>query len=683
MLKSVIVAVLLTGLVLAAVAQQAPEYTYGNRPIDLLPKSQVPRPETETEWGDSAVTAPRLALHPKDLFRVGEAGLERLSVVEAAALRELSGTAAELALLEASGQACWRESAAWAGPTVRLRPYWLPVAGTAGRLVLREGAQVLAEAAAAPGEGAPEYLLEVQPAAETLAVDAGLALPSASDLLVLSGGALTVRLGGAAPLPPGLEACAVTAWGLAPLTAPLAPTARGRAAVGRLQLPPLSPGLRRLTIVVRAAGRQLLRRSYGLHVVAAPPPPVFGARSADLRFTSPVRDGDAERSWEELWGQSDKRDVVVTLPGRRARLVFWRGASYVPCWALPEAWLTYEWLEAEPYFFGADDCVEPLQDRECKYSSAHIVSSTPARVLVSWQYSLTDFQNRVVRGEHAEELFTIYPDGAGTRLLRAFYEDGWHENQEFIVVNRPGRRPAEALQPQAVTFYNLEGERQAPVWPKPGFSLDGWRQVVALVNMTAGPRPFMVTANAPQQVKVWAAPFLDKPDLFNSYPHWPVTRGLRTSWLSDPRDFRRPTHSNLVNLVNAAVRRQEGEQDFLWLIGVADEDATAVAAGACWVRPGEVRAGPGTTGGAYSADERAYVLQRGTGPACRFELVPAAGTAVLNPAFIIKGWQGAAQVRVGGVAATAVGQEPGQLVVWVRGRFTEPTAVEVSGGPRG
>jgi len=447
-----------------------------------------------------------------------------------------------------------------------------------------------------------------------------------------------------------------------------------------LPLAALAPaGDERITCEVASAVRTLARQELTLHLVDAPPPGPFGARTANLRFTAPVADGDRERSWDELWGDSDLRDVVVSFPGSAARFVLWRGGSYVPCWALPEGWLTYEWLEAEPYFFGADDCVEPLQDRDCRFSRAEIVSSTPARTVVVWRYALTDFQGRIMRDERAEETFTLYPDAVGTRFLRGFYEDGWHENQEFIVVNRPGRRASQALSPQALTFRNLKGDCQQPVWPKPGFSLDGWPEVITLVNLGAGPRPFMVTPDAPEMVKVWAKPYVDKLDLFNAYPHWPVTRGLRTSWLDDPRQFDRPTHSNLANLVNRPLRETDTEEDWMWLIGLAEKDDAAVAAAAAWLKPGEVTPGPGVTTVAYDQAQRAYVAQAGAGAEeCELHLTPPPGGAVTNPAFVLKGWSGPAQVDVPGAAEVLMGQEPGQLVIFARGRFAQPLRVKIS-----
>jgi hypothetical protein len=690
--RSAVLVVVLLVLVTAADAQEAPTYTYGNRPIDLLPKSETARAEEQRGWGESE--APRtleVGLHTKDHFRIGRNGLERLCVIEARRPEAQRGPL-KLFLLIASGAVLWQASGDWIGTNQRMRPYWLPVrAGEATSLVLEGTAERFVLPIDSLAENAPEAMMTLTEGPRgALAVDVGCALLPANEIVQQIGDPMSLHVRLLRRPPGGVQIVlrdAAAPAEAAPLVTRAMPApqfdlyAVFRAAASDLGINAAMVGKpRRITAEVVASGRVLARQEFVIHPVDIHNRSFeqFGARAADLRYTLPIKDGDRERTWEELWGKSGKRDVVVSFDNSAARLVFWRGASYVPCWALPEGWLTYEWLEAEPYFFGADDCVEPLQDRDCKYSQVEIISSTPARAVVVWRYALTDFQGNIIQDEHAEETWTIYPDGVGTRLLRGFYKTGWHENQEFIVINRPGQRASEALDPQALTFYNLQGDKQAPVWPKPGFSLQGWPQVITVVNLGAGPRPFMVTLDAPQQVKVWANPFLDKPDLFNSYPHWPVTRGMRTSWLSDPADFARPTHSNLVNLVNRPYHETDDEKDFLWLIGVARSDDVALAAAAAWLQPGSVRAGKGVSRGEYNQVERAYVVQAEAGARqCSFVLAPPEGGALTSPAVIIKGWVGAAKVTVPGAGQVLQGQEEGQLVVVAEGHFDRPVQITV------
>ena len=662
-------------------AAQQTNYTYGNRPIDLLPKSTNARPETYLDW-ERPGTQPdwELAVHPKDTFRVGEHGIERLCVIEARGPGDGS-LSAEIVMTTPSGEVLHSVPGDWVCSYPRMRPCWFPVlCGAAARLAIRDASGTLAQALVPMSHGAPRLLYSLEPEQPAPEADAGVALLPADSCAAVRGSMVSLRIGlcrgSRKPVGVSLVAGALdTLLG----TCTLDP-ARGQL-TGSIRFEARGEGALMSVVAMDAVAMTM----EAFHVHLADPRTEFGAREADLRYTRPVVDGDTTRSWDELWGESEKRDVVVSFPGQPYRMVFWRGGSYVPCWALPEAWMTYEWLEAEPYFYGAEDCVEPLQDRDCVYSRVEILSSTPARAVVKWSYALTDFACKIINEEHAEEIFTLYPDGVGTRSLMGYYGSGWHENQEFIIVNRPGRRASQALHAQAVTFYSPHGHSQAPTWPRPGFSLSGWPQVVSVVNLGDGPRPFMVTPNAPTQVKVWSEPYLDKPDIFNSYPHWPVTRGMLTSWLDDPTLFANPTHSNLVNLVNDPIERTDTRKDFLWLIGMEHtpfpgDAAEARASGGCWLQPGDLRVISGATYTGYSQQERAYMLTAEAGAqSCRLELFPAADVPVRNPAFIITGWDGDAEVSVAGATRVHTGREGDALVVFVEGAFTAPTQITVGG----
>jgi hypothetical protein len=670
-----------------AAGQTTEPYTYGNRPIDKLPNSHYAQPEDQRDWGEPAPEGRGVLLHPKGLFRIGERGIERLCVVEAWVPKPSPQEAAyRLLLVEPPDHVLWDTWPDWLGPNRRMRPYWLPV-GSGGRqhldLAGPGGLGGMPSAASTEVDltaGAPRALIEWTGLEAMPEVDAGLALLPGDDMVPAPRGhcrfRVVVRQGlpgsGQGELRLSSQAQGIQAW-YPPVrqTVRLAELARATTlAFDVYSTPTQAPTVVAQSVQLVYEGQVLARASRLVCPRSFGPEITFGAREADLRYALPIRDGGTERSWYELWGHSDKRDVVVSFPDSDARFVFWRGASYVGCWAFPEAWLCYEWLEAEPYFYGAVDCVEPIMDKDCRYSKAEIVSSSPARAVVKWSYALTDFEGKIIRDEHAEETFTFYPDGIGTRFLRGFYTGGWHENQEFIVINRPGRWPSQALDPQAITFLSPSGERQDPVWPKPGFSVAGWPQVISIVHLGNGPYPFMVTPDAPSQVKVWADPYLDKPDLSNSYPHWPVTRGMLTSWLTDPADFARPTHSNLANLVSEPIRETPGEKDFVWLIGVCSSEQQALDAARCWLKPGRIEPHEGLASAEYSQTERAYIL-RPTPDArtVRFTLVPEEGVPVVNPAFIVEGWEGAVMSAVSNAKHSAVGHEERRTAVWVEGRF--------------
>jgi hypothetical protein len=386
--------------------------------------------------------------------------------------------------------------------------------------------------------------------------------------------------------------------------------------------------------------------------------------------------------WDVVWQGKKKRDVVVDFPGQPHRFVLWRGASYVACWAFPNTWVTYEWLEAEPDFYGAVGCVEPLHDKWCEHMDLQIVSSTPARAVVHWRYALTDLHCRIIRDEWADEYFYLYPDATGTRKLVAHINPyAWHEVQECIFVNRPGCRPWQSVEPQALTFLSTAGDSARPVWPAPRFTVRDWPDYVLTVNVRGQRGPFMALPGEGAYVKVWAPPYVDKPGLFNSYLHWPVTHGVRTTWVEGVEQFQRPTHSNLVNVVSPAMQEGEGQSLWVWLIGIAPPERQLTEVAACWLRPGTVEVESGRVEfEGYDQSQRAYVLNAGRSTRrCRLKLVPEAQNPVINPAFVIKGWNGPAKAHVAVARQLAVGREDGggTLVLWVEGRFEEAVTVDV------
>lgn len=660
----------------------------GQRHIDTLPKSGYPRP-VEGEypgWADRPTGEWGIAVHLKPGFRVGTACLERLVVVEAHGPAMHPGPA-KLELVDASGDVIWSRRVWWLRGNQQMRAYWWPVTAAEpclAQIVTDRKVQVRCEVA--PSAGAPAAAFEVTADPEPVAVDEGLGLAPWSLTLLREGGTLWV--GAAVPsgqAPPVTVRARLIAADGRELRSALRelPPAEGPCAL-RFAIPCAGLSAGEYTLALSAAADGCTRAAHAQQVRICPEraAPRFGASYTMLSHPAPVYVGvDQTARWEDLWAGSDLRDVVVSFPDRPQRFVFWRGTSYVPCWALPNAWLTYEWLEAEPDHYGAVDCVEPIMDKQCRYSRARIVESSPARVVVHWRYALTDLECKIIKDEWADEYFHLYPDAVGTRWLVAWIQGyAWHENQEFIVLNRPGGRPSQALEPQAVTFLNTAGEKVRPHWPCPRFTVPGgWPDLIARVNFRGQPDPFQAIGGGNTSIKVWADPYVDKPDLFNSYWHWPVSRGIRTEWLTDPSYFERPTHSNLVNIVNDPDLREETWRSWTWLIGLAPGDARLREIVDAWLRPPEV-AVEGLRDARYDRDQRAWVMRANGARDARITVSASEATPVVNPAFVIEGWRGEAQAQVVGsdMDVTLGHERDGRdLVAWVRGRLDRPFTVKM------
>jgi len=677
MMRCVFALTLTCGLCLAQVEDTTPAWsTFGTREIDKLPRSTYAEPlwgEPSWYYGSSPLPeGPVVAVHAKPSFRAGPNGLERLCVVEAAVpdSHRQNGT-----LRFTAGPDIWQHKATWLAPKTRYRALWVPVGSGDIAAELLVGGRLMARTGFAVTEGAPAGLFDVRVLREPVYVDNGYGLMPADHLLARAGQSVRVRF-----------ACLPAGPGMAKVSATLK-DGQG-AVVGALQgvinldrttvtsntlaTSDLRPGDYSLKLEARLPAGDTIVERRRLTVVEPTLDPGFGARYADLRYTNPVYvSREATASWDSLWQDSGLRDVVITFADSDRRFVFWRGTSYVPCWAYNSSWLTYEWLEAEPDYHGAVGCVEPIMDKGCKYSRARIVSSTPARVVVHWSYALTDFEQKIIQDERADEYYVFYPDGVGVRKLIGWIKSGWHENQEFIALNRPGNAPHKSLDPQAVTLMTVDGRSERMMWPRPFADIDGWPHVISTVNIPGRPSPFMVVNDGQVDLKVWSDPYVDKPGLFNTYIHWPVSRGIRTTWLDDASDWHRPTHSNLVNIVSQEEERTEGCSIWYWLIGAANREADIRGFSACWLSPGIVQA-QGASFTEYDQSQRAYILQATDRADSITVTVKPDGAEIVNPAFVITGaghWLRTAQCE--GARRVEMGRESDgdDLVVWVEGRF--------------
>jgi hypothetical protein len=135
----------------------------------------------------------------------------------------------------------------------------------------------------------------------------------------------------------------------------------------------------------------------------------FGARGVSLEYDRPVIVGRApwggdvrKVSWPSLWKTGACPDIVVDFAADY-KLIFWRGAGYVPAWAAGNVLTTNFFVETvEPGVYR--DCCEPMSDRECRYSHVRLLYSSPARAVIHWRYALTDSAYTICRDYWVDEL---------------------------------------------------------------------------------------------------------------------------------------------------------------------------------------------------------------------------------------------------------------------------------------
>lgn len=366
----------------------------------------------------------------------------------------------------------------------------------------------------------------------------------------------------------------------------------------------------------------------------------FGARVTNLGYAGPVwTNWDKAISWEQAWQDFEGQDIVIDFPGQPYRYVFWKGASYAPIWLFDRSFITLEWLEGWPRQEGAVDCVEPLQDKECKYSRIELLSSTPARARVLWTYAETDFNLKIIHGEHAAEIYTMYPDGIGVRKVIGYFEKGrWHECCEFITGSVAGTTPAEHYPPQALSILDCSTNRLDLYWPTPQESgLPEWREYIGIAHARNHPGIFLACEGKDTGLHV----FSNNPDwlseMFFCMPHWPIQRGLPTTNERSIEDcYVRPTHASLMNFYARPWEIYPDHTIWALLIGVSPDNTDELRETVRgWLYPPVLERQPDRRQMPYDIYQRGYVIDMQQTNRCSLRLRSDPQQPQIRPAMIL------------------------------------------------
>jgi hypothetical protein len=265
--------------------------------------------------------------------------------------------------------------------------------------------------------------------------------------------------------------------------------------------------------------------------------------------------------WDKDWRVGKYADVVVRFDNGGERLVFWRGTSYIPCWVTDNGkWYTNEFVERRGnHSVNTEGCVEPMSDKQCRYSQVSIIESNEARVVIHWRYAPVD-----VRYEHpfidpatgwydwVDEYYVIYPDATGVReiIVRSGNLNKWIELQEAIVINQPGTLPEENIEEGAVTVANMQGDSKTYYWGEHStgnFNENPPGSNIAIINLKSNLKPFAIVPPPPYDYNlINVYPGHGTNSMFNWWDHWPVSQ-----FASDGRDAssaERPSHSSLCHI---------------------------------------------------------------------------------------------------------------------------------------
>ncbi len=403
-----------------------------------------------------------------------------------------------------------------------------------------------------------------------------------------------------------------------------------------------------------------------------------------------------------MWRMDNHADVVVRFDNGGHRLVFWRGTSYIPCWVTGNGiWYTNEFLERRGRGIKeTKGLVEPMSDKQCRYSHVRIIESSNARVVIHWRYAPVDvyYQHPYVDAENGwgdwvDEYYTIYPDGVGIRkaTIHTTAPDEFAEWHEAIVVNQPGTMPTDNIEPTAVTLANMKGESRDYTWTKDGTpeEFDNLPEdcCIQMVNLKSVKKPFTIVDPSGLNITTYGGHAPNS--IFTHRDHWPVSQDK--SWTRITTSADKPSHSSLFNLRDwKDYARSENSITKLMMNGMTEKSAgELVLLAKSWLKAPDAK----LSTAAYSYDgydpaQMAYVFSyrnKNTSRTLEFELFASEDSPVINPAFVIENWGdddtnlviNEKQFKQGN--NFRVGHryriEGSDLIVWLESELTKPVKV--------
>jgi hypothetical protein len=360
-----------------------------------------------------------------------------------------------------------------------------------------------------------------------------------------------------------------------------------------------------------------------------------------------------------------------------------------------------------------------MQDIHTKYSHVRIIESSPARVVVHWRYAPVSGHDHNwparARSEWAwwvDEYYSFYPDGTGVRKVRwrtpePEHAFPWLQIQETSVLCHPGQHAKDVLRNDALTLFDIEGQRATYSWPDDASintrarrnmspdpsivrDLKPTHPVIQVVNMQSKARPFVMFEPGNKPL-VYVGRVRDEVTNFPAYNHWPVSQ-VR----SDGRFAQAADHATSFSISQNRPTRHAEDGGFEWvamLYGATfDDPAKLVPLARSWTRPPELRVLQGAVENrGYDVGQRAYLLRCSSSAACgdlSLELRADPGSPLVNALLVLEGFgDRAIDVSIGGqrlepdrslrtgYRKTLDGTD---LLVWLEKSSTEPVSVRIT-----
>ena len=380
----------------------------------------------------------------------------------------------------------------------------------------------------------------------------------------------------------------------------------------------------------------------------------FGAYYTSLKY---------DLEWDKHWRIGDHADIVVDFANVGYKFVFWRGTSYIPCWVTESGvWYTNEFVERRGFHSeNTQGCVEPMSDKQCRYSHVRIIENTDARVVIHWRYAPIDvnYQHPFTDpntgwSDWVDELYTIYPSGIGVRkiTLQTNRPDLWTEFQEAIVINQPGTMPEDNIESGAISLANMNGQSKTYYWTEEGapeFDFGPEYASIFKVNLKSSQSPFALVT-PPNENGLITSYLGHAPNSnFHFWDHWPVSQDA-----SDGRvalSAARPSHSSLghIGLPGMAdtewlpFKLEDKKVTKIMLHGMTDKAVeNLVPLGKSWLSPPELTLiGPGYISQGYDPSQAAYLISKSSSDNLNplsLSINANKNSPLINPAFVITNW---------------------------------------------
>jgi hypothetical protein len=281
-------------------------------------------------------------------------------------------------------------------------------------------------------------------------------------------------------------------------------------------------------------------------------PGKFGAYYTQLKY---------DPAWDKAWRVGEHPDVVVRFDDGGHKFVFWRGTSFIPCWVTDnDIWYTNEFVERRGWHSpNTEGCVEPMSDKQCRYSHVRIIESNDARAVIHWRYAPVDvhYEHPFIDGKSGwadwvDEYYIIYPNATGVRSITVQSTNlkKWIEFHEAIVVNQPGTVPDDNIKPGAVSVANMKGEHHTYVWGENGgpvFDQNPARANMYKINLKSNRGPFALI-KPPKVDGDIITSYLghSRKSIFNWWDHWPVSQVALDGRGAKSSD--NPSHTSLCHI---------------------------------------------------------------------------------------------------------------------------------------